>query len=171
MTENDKNISLLNEATSSDEVDQLLNLAEKVDWRIREIEKDLSRSRAQMFVVTIVFYAIIIGGTLSYKNWMGHPDAKWAMPLGAAISIITIFVFLFNRLQIRKLLRDELRTELRVSGDLIQMLSSLVESLPSTTGVVNRAMFLIRLKRLRFSDQRIDAGSSKALFDMFSDKI
>lgn len=144
-------------AQSVREVEQLLDLAEKVNSQIGIFEQRLSRIKVQLFACLIIGYPLFAGILTTYRDWQIYDYLKTPLIISAAIAGIATVFYIFNRIQIRNSIRQELKIELRVSGELIQMLSSLVESLPNSIGAVDRAIFIIRLKRLKFSDQRVDS--------------
>ncbi|MEK6233446.1 MAG: hypothetical protein N2C14_01945, partial [Planctomycetales bacterium] len=56
----------------------------------------------------------------------------------------------------------ELRGEMRINNQLVQMLSSLIENLPRDTSIVTRSVLDMRLSRILFSDDLTGTSSVKS---------
>ena len=60
--------------TSTEEVEQLLDFADRVDDRIRSLQRDMSRTRLQFLLGVFVFYSSFIG-VFSLSNYISKGSA------------------------------------------------------------------------------------------------
>lgn len=140
--------------SSITEIEELLTFAERVSDRIRSIEDIVSKSRVEMMSAIIIVYAVLLGAgglAVFWQSTVLYPlTAMGLIILGTAA-----FVYGYTRLMLRRRALAELEVELRVVGDLVQMLSSLIEGLSEDCGIVTRTLLVMRLRRIKFSTKRV----------------
>ncbi len=135
------------------EVYDLLDFAENVSERVIHLEDTLFKTRIASYFGIVLSYLAIIGAI-----------ALWTILPSTFYVILAIFLlvagiagagYVWTQKKLRWRTSKELDVELRILGDLLEMISSIKKPLEHQTGAVVQALINMRLRRIRLSDEHI----------------
>ena len=143
--------------SSSSEIDnlyELIELAEKTSDKIQSLEKEVSGARERL-----VFNASLISLLLATFFSIGHGsiDSKKSLLL-VLVVLVAFFSYSIPKIRMLRQWRRDLTIEVSVVGDLVKIISGLVESYGDKIDIVKISLIKLKLCRVRFSTDTLDKG-------------
>ena len=144
-------------AVSEEEIDELVDLAEKVSLRLAALQEEVERLQRRAVAVTLAAYVLagIGGGGYALVQRAGlNFDSKAFELLGivsvaiAVASVLPTFMSIFSR---RKFLRREQKRERAVLSRLVDLIENSRSRMDwSKMSVTHQALLDMRLQRIAF---------------------
>lgn len=143
-----------------EEIDELVGLAEDITSRIELLERAISSVRARLVIsISGVYGAMAIGLYLFYRlspmpqseYFLNEPVALIGL-VGAVGAIIS---YAYTQFRFLSRARNDLEVEVRLLGELLELISGLMNSIDSETSVVKQAVLMMRLRRIKFTEERL----------------
>lgn len=136
------------------EIEDLLSFAEKVADSVLDLRRNLSGLRIwMMFGFAFSYICVCVAGITVFN--LQRTDYTFPVTVLALGLAATGALFVWTRIQLRRRTQNELEVEARILGDLIPMISSLLEPIEGETSAVARKLLSMRLRRIRFSDAQV----------------
>ena len=143
--------------TRLNEVEELIGLAEEISTRIEALEESFASSRGQSMVVLVATY-LVASGIIWFLLQIEMANPLIAQPLGIiGLCIVSLFGigYTSSRLRIRNRAKRDMEIEVRLIGELLEMITGLMASVDSEVSVVKRAILTMRLRRIQFTADRV----------------
>ncbi len=139
------------------EVEELIDLAEEISARIETLEQSIVSSRGQYLAVFSATYLTILGGALLYikANIEMSTIGLTVSVFGLTVVIMFGLGYTISRIRIRNQAKRDLEVEVRLIGELLEMITGLLASIESEVSVVRHTVLTMRLRRIKFSADRI----------------
>jgi hypothetical protein len=148
--------------SKTQEIEELLSFAEKVSEHITSLEAHYQKAKFQFMIYFMVAYFGVVAIPLIFIDGLDFANLQKVVTSSSILIAAVGFVFMArSRRNLARSFKRSLSVEFRVLEKLIQMLTSLLESVPSSTPIVARGLLEMRMMRIKFSNEEIERSLRK----------